>query len=116
MENNTTVEKNAHQEDNSSAIFGTSSDAIVQGLHNGAFTEQEDATGQLNPKDDAIIVNEQEQNEIVNPDEEEFTEKTLEKAPVATTKENQGISDDVIEGDAIDDGIDNEDDPLQAKS
>lgn len=104
MEKNTKAEKSSGQEDNSSAIFGTSSDAIIEGLHKGAFKEPGDAINERNPGDSLKIVNEQEQNEIVNPDEEEFSEKAAgEFANPSTAKENQGIADDVIEGDVIDD-------------
>jgi hypothetical protein len=50
-----------------SAIFGTSSDAIVQGLANGDFLET--------PDDKNQIVNQQDQQEVVNPLENEFKEE-----------------------------------------
>ncbi|HZG24526.1 MAG TPA: hypothetical protein VEZ17_08095 [Chitinophagaceae bacterium] len=53
--------------DEATAIFGTSSDAIVQGLANGDFVETGDDKNQ--------IVNQQDQQEIVNPLETELKEE-----------------------------------------
>lgn len=62
-------------QDNSSPILGTSSDAIIEGLHHGDFTTENDASGMASPVDKEQIVNEQDQHEIVNagPDEEDET-------------------------------------------
>jgi hypothetical protein len=54
-------------------LFGTSSDDIIEGLHNGSFIDPDPAVAGLDG-DKELIVNEQEQNLIVNPDEEVFDE------------------------------------------
>ena len=69
MENNITNQASGTGE-NSGVILGTSSDAIVQGLHNGQYAEP--AAG--NPDDDDQIVNQQDQQQIVNPQEKEYVE------------------------------------------
>ncbi len=56
----------------SNIIFGTSSDDIQQGLHNNQFI---DTTPESGGSDKDQIVNEEEQNEIVNPSEEIFNEE-----------------------------------------
>jgi hypothetical protein len=53
-------------------LFGTSSDDIIEGLHNGTFIDPD--PGLVADGDKELIVNEQEQNLIVNPDEEVFVE------------------------------------------
>lgn len=57
----------------SNIIFGTSSDDIERGLHNGDFIDRS-LVEPVCPGDNDMIVNEQEQNEIVNPAEENFSE------------------------------------------
>ena len=55
---------NMHQSSEGSvsdALFGTSSDAIIQGLHQGILQAQ-----QVNDGDKNQIVNEQDQNEVTN--------------------------------------------------
>lgn len=61
MEKDTNNQQAQNQVGETDAIFGMSSDAITEGLHQGAFIDDKDQ-----------IVNEQEQLEIVNPAEEEF--------------------------------------------
>ncbi len=52
----------------SDAVFGTSSDAIIEGLHQGIFTAQSDSDNQPENgvSDKNQIVNEQDQNDITN--------------------------------------------------
>lgn len=60
---------------NSNIILGTSSDAIIDGLHSGDFTE-DGATSEISADDDKDqIVNQQDQNEIVNPAEKDYENK-----------------------------------------
>lgn len=60
---------------NSNIILGTSSDAIIDGLHSGKFSENA-ATGYSSADDDKDqIVNQQDQNEIVNPVEKDYENK-----------------------------------------
>lgn len=65
--------KNQAVNNQSNIIFGTSSDDIQRGLNSGQFVDEYDA-GETAPDDKEQIVNEQEQNEIVNPAEESFNE------------------------------------------
>lgn len=92
---------------NSNIILGTSSDAIIDGLHSGNFAE-ETATGDISADDDKDqIVNQQDQNEIVNPAEKDyenkdnvFTDTTPPQVtsfePLYTDKTDKEISDDKI--------------------
>jgi hypothetical protein len=67
------MENNKNKAGTSDAsLFGTSSDDIIEGLHNGSFIDAEPGSGLDGDKEQ--IVNEQEQNLIVNPDEETFDE------------------------------------------
>src|SRR5690349_596825 len=67
------MENNKNKTGTSDAsLFGTSSDDIIEGLHNGSFIDAE--PGSAVDGDKELIVNEQEQNLIVNPDEEIFDE------------------------------------------
>ncbi len=66
---------------NSNIIFGTSSDDIQQGLHNNQFI---DTSAAYAGGDKDQIVNEEEQNEIVNPSEETLGE---EPAPQTVTSD-----------------------------
>lgn len=88
MENHTNTELYFHPSDNSSAIFGTSSDAIVEGLHNRDFVDQNDPASTLNADDDPNkIVNTQDQNEIVNPVEKDYKEDASnDPTPVSSEK------------------------------
>ena len=72
MENNTGIHESSNTEDNASAIFGTSSDAIIEGLHKGEFMEADLKAHAINPGDNEKIVNQQEQQRIVNPGAKEF--------------------------------------------
>jgi len=70
-------EKNLNQQNQSEGtysniIFGTSSDDIERGLHNNQFID-ETTPSETGDKDQ--IVNEEEQNEIVNPSVETFNEE-----------------------------------------
>ena len=59
---------------NSNIILGTSSDVIIDGLHSGQFSEE--ASGEIAGSDDKDqIVNQQDQNEIVNPVEIDYENK-----------------------------------------
>jgi hypothetical protein len=67
------MENNKNKSGTSDAsLFGTSSDDIIEGLHNGSFIDP--GPGSIVDGDKELIVNEQEQNLIVNPDEEVFDE------------------------------------------
>ena len=72
MEENQTNQQSRIELTNSNIIFGTSSDDIQQGLHNQQFLEPSDMAG-IDDKD--LVVNEEVQNEIVNPSEETFNEE-----------------------------------------
>jgi hypothetical protein len=72
MENNTTSQTFVSG-NNSGVILGTSSDAIVEGLHKGQFTDSAAGSSQ-SPKDDEQIVNQQDQQEIINPQEKDYVE------------------------------------------
>jgi len=90
MEDNKNVNRqNQGNANMSNIIFGTSSDAIEEGLHNGQFLETSNETVTPGLDDKNQIVNEQEQNEIVNPKEESFNEGI---SPEATVKENTQTS------------------------
>ncbi|MEJ7769197.1 MAG: hypothetical protein WKF89_15365 [Chitinophagaceae bacterium] len=106
MENQNSSDRTSGQQDNSSAIFGVSSDAIVQGLHNGEFIDTANMTA--NPGDAEKIVNEQDQHEIVNPAEEDFTEEPVQNPSADNSIEKQELLSEPVEGDLIDDGIDKE--------
>lgn len=56
----------------SDAVFGTSSDAIIEGLHQGILAAQSfsDAPGQEEPGDRNQIVNQQDQQDITNASED----------------------------------------------
>ncbi|MEO6917042.1 MAG: hypothetical protein ABI151_16675 [Chitinophagaceae bacterium] len=68
-----------------SALFGTTSSDIVEGLHQNAFPRSSSPV----PEEDDQIVNAQDQQKIVNPDEEELrpdqsaTSVTLDNLPHA---------------------------------
>ncbi len=66
-------------QDNSSPILGTSSDAIIEGLHHGDFTTENDTSGMATPVDKEQIVNEQDQHEIVNAGADEEDETSLQQ-------------------------------------
>jgi hypothetical protein len=83
-------EKNINQQiqadgNNSNIVFGTSSDDIQQGLYNNQFI---DTTPEPGDGDKDQIVNEEEQNEIVNPSEEVFNE---EPATQTVAKDNKTV-------------------------
>jgi hypothetical protein len=65
---------------NNSVLFGTSSDDIEQGLHNGQFIDTSD-TPIVDDKNK--IVNEQDQNEVVNSSPGNSDEKILSQPAVA---------------------------------
>lgn len=94
MENNITNQASGTGE-NSGVILGTSSEAIVEGLHNGQYAEP---AGE-NPDDDDQIVNEQDQQQIVNPQEKEYVEGESEGGVSSVT----GIEEDELEEDTADD-------------
>jgi hypothetical protein len=67
------MENNKNKMGSSDApLFGTSSDDIIEGLHKGNYIDPDAGPGVDGDKE--LIVNEQEQNLIVNPDEEVFDE------------------------------------------
>ena len=71
----------------SDALFGTSSDAIIEGLHQGIFTGEpvSDPSGQ-EPGDRNQIVNQQDQQDITNdPVSDEYTKPAL-TTPQTTTE------------------------------
>lgn len=91
----------------SNIILGTSSDAIIDGLHSGSFPE-ETATGEMSADDDKDqIVNQQDQNEIVNPAEKDYENKdtvltdtnpgqVTSPEPLYTDKTDKEISEDKV--------------------
>ncbi|MEO5996825.1 MAG: hypothetical protein ABIN89_08840 [Chitinophagaceae bacterium] len=85
MENNNSNQQHHRKANMSNIIFGTSSDIIEEGLHTGQFLETNGDKEIPGIDDKNQIVNEQEQNEIVNPSEESFNEGI---SPASTIKEN----------------------------
>ena len=86
MENSNSNQQNQENTSLSNIIFGTSSDAIEQGLHSGQFVEPDVETdGVIDDKNK--IVNEQEQNEIVNPAEESFNQGTSPETTINSHRE-----------------------------
>lgn len=89
----------------SNIILGTSSDAIIDGLHSEKLSE-EAATGDIGVDDDKDqIVNQQDQNEIVNPAEKNYESndtvfsdtnpaQVTPPAPLSTDKTDKEISED----------------------
>lgn len=92
---------------NSNIIFGTSSDDIQQGLHNNQFI---DTTPEPGDGDKDQIVNEEEQNEIVNPSEEVFNEEpaiqTVAKDNIIVDEVHNQLKEKVIDVDYDEDAID----------
>lgn len=92
---------------NSNIILGTSSDAVIDGLHSGQFSEKA-ATGNSSTDDDKDqIVNQQDQNEIVNPIEKDYENKdtvltdtnpkqAIFPDPLYSDKTDKDVSDDKI--------------------
>lgn len=69
----------------SDALFGTSSDAIIEGLHQGVLTSQaiNDGTEADTTDDKNQIVNEQDQNDITNAlEEDEVINTSTDKPPL----------------------------------
>jgi len=112
MENVKSSDASLNSTDNSGIILGTSSDAIIEGLHQGNFVDL-DATNAVSVDDDKDqIVNQQDQNEIVNPVEKDYeTEETVsaEKAPVEPStatvsldkEDTEILEDDVVADDEV---------------
>lgn len=105
-------EKNIDQQiqadgNNSNIIFGTSSDDIQQGLLNNRFI---DTTPEPGDGDKDQIVNEEEQNEIVNPSEEVFNEEpaiqTVAKDNTIGDEMHYQLKEKVIDVDSDEDAID----------
>ena len=71
----------------SDAVFGTSSDAIIEGLHQGILTAQSFTDAPENePGDRNQIVNQQDQQDITNASEDdEYTESLPDQAQERTT-------------------------------
>jgi hypothetical protein len=103
MENNNNQQTFVTGE-NSGVILGTSSDAIIEGLHQGDFVEGGPA-GAL-PDDDDKIVNQQDQQEIVNPQEKDYVEGEAEGGVASVTgTEEDGDDEDIC----VDDDLAGED-------
>ena len=90
-------DQNLHEGSVSDALFGTSSDAIIEGLHQGVLTAQsfngatEEDTGRADDKNQ--IVNEQDQNEITNAlVNDEFSSSTSNQASQSVAGNNQPMS------------------------
>lgn len=112
MANNHLNQQDKIEEINSNIIFGTSSDSIEQGLHNGEFTEEASTASSTGIDDKDVIVNEQEQNEVVNASEEKFNEGTL---PESSADKNTLIREDqkkIIPSLEDEDEQDNDEEPI----
>lgn len=72
MNNSDKNEQTIPSADNS-ALFGTTSSDIVEGLHQNAFPQSSSDT----PEEDDQIVNAQDQQEIVNPTQEPSAEESV---------------------------------------
>ena len=101
----------------SDALFGTSSDAIIEGLHQGVLTTQpaSDASDEGNTDDKNQIVNEQDQQDITNAlEDDEFTPSSTEKTPSISSEYTPPITkseaEDILsEDDHLDEAGDSED-------
>ena len=101
----------------SDAVFGTSSDAIIAGLHQGVLSAQStvDAQEEGTGNDKNQIVNEQDQHEITNaPEDIDFTPSSMEKAAPVSAEYIPPISkseaEDILsEDDHLDEAGDSED-------
>lgn len=79
----------------SDALFGTSSDAIIEGLHQGVLTTQSlnDDVTEDNDGDKNQIVNEQDQNEITNaPEDDDYSNAASTTASVPSTNSTSPMS------------------------
>lgn len=102
MENNTVSPESSNTADNASSILGTSSDAIIEGLHKGEFLESNQGTSEGNPGDKEQIVNQQEQQRIVNPGVKDLDddELVIPKASSAVNESGENVfRDSELEGD-----------------
>lgn len=107
MEENNINQQIQAGSNNSNIIFGTSSDDIQQGLHNNLFI---DTTPEPEDGDKDQIVNEEEQNEIVNPSEEIFNEEpatqTVAKDSTTVYEVHNQLEEKVSDVDSDEDAID----------
>ena len=99
MEEKKTNQQSRIEVTSSNIIFGTSSDDIQQGLHNQQFIDPSDIS---NIDDKDLIVNEEVQNEIVNPSEETFNEELAPSSLTSDVKsESEEQDTDTLETDEL---------------
>ena len=99
---------NRGEGNNSDIIFGTSSDDIKQGLYNNQFIDTSTANA---GGDRDQIVNEEEQNEVINPSEETFNEE-----PAPQTVSNDAVAADEVKTPLEENSLDVESDNDQVES
>ena len=109
MENNNHNLKEQGEGAGSNIIFGTSSDAIEEGLHKGQFIEDK----LIDDKNQ--IVNEQDQNEIVNPSEENFNEEVVADTLTPAINPTKEVEEKIIPSLESEDEEDNKEDPITSE-